>query len=122
MAVWGIGAYYRGAKKADKTSDFIANEAAFIGWSENDAPSLHQMMKSIKIGDIIYIKSLSQKRGSPNNLIVKAIGVVTDTKKQTSASLGTGIKVLWKDNFAPFDIVLTSQIYKNNVFNETCQD
>ena len=115
MAVWGIGAHYHGNVKEDKTSDFIINERAYIGWNEKDAPALYRMLDSIKIGDVIYIKSFSLRN---KELIIKAVGIVKDTKK-TYNNLGTGIDVAWKNNFKSFSISVTPEIYRNNVFNNT---
>ena len=53
MAIYAVGAYYDG----DVSDDFIANNIAGPGWSINDAPELHQFVRSLKVGDIIYIKS-----------------------------------------------------------------
>ena len=74
------------------------------------------MFDSIKIGDIIYIKSFVPKT---NQLHIKAIGIVINTEKKRSDYLGTGISVKWKQNFLPFTISVTPQIYRNNVFNNT---
>jgi hypothetical protein len=70
MAIYAVGAYYDG----DVSDDFIANNIAGPGWNITDAPELHQFVRSLKVGDIIYIKSLSPT--SPD-IIVKAIGGVT---------------------------------------------
>jgi hypothetical protein len=53
MAVFGIGAMYGGHN--NKTNDFIKNHCACIGWSEDEAPSLHKMLSKIKISDFIYM-------------------------------------------------------------------
>ena len=66
MAIYAVGAYYDG----DVSDDFIANNIAGPGWSINDAPELHQFVRSLKVGDIIYIKSFSPT--SPD-IIVKEI-------------------------------------------------
>jgi len=55
MTVYGIGAYHGDDKDVSKT--FLSEEAACIGWSEKEAPALHRILKHIRIGDIIYIKS-----------------------------------------------------------------
>lgn len=116
MAVWGIGAYYSNSEPADKTKDFIENNCACIGWNKDDAPSLHFMFDSIKAGDIIYIKSFTPKT---KELHIKAVGLVNDTTKKHYDSLGTGVRVIWKENFQPFSISVDDKMYKNNVFNNT---
>lgn len=116
MAVWGIGAYYKGDNGTDKTQDFINQGFACIGWSENDAPALYQMIKSVKIGDIIYIKSFTPNQ---KQLCVKAVGIVTDNCKNHDR-LGYGVKVKWKKEFSEsINITVSSEMYRNNVFNNT---
>lgn len=116
MAVWGIGAYYKGSSSADKTTEFLNDGCAYIGWDETEASALYRMFDSIKFGDIIYIKSFVLRS---KQLHIKAIGIVTSTEKKTSKSLGTGIPVQWKQNFIPITISVTPQIFRNNVFNNT---
>lgn len=113
MAVWGIGAYYTGTSPEDKTQYFIDNECACIGWSKNEAPSIYRMLRSIKIGDIIYIKSFALRN---TTLHIKAVGIVTDTNDY----LENGVKVKWKQSFdgiEPFTI--TQERYRNNVYGNT---
>ena len=116
MAVWGIGAYYKSANPPDKTTEFLNSGYAYIGWDETEASVLYRMFDSIKIGDIMYIKSFVPKT---KQLHIKAIGIVINTEKKTSDLLGTGISVQWKQNFLPFTVSVTPQIYRNNVFNNT---
>ena len=116
MSVWGIGAYYSGAIKKDKTADFINSNCAFIGWSKTEAPPLHRMLDSIKIGDIIYIKSFVPRN---KRLTIKAIGIVTNTKKIHNNSLGTGIEVKWKSGLVPFNIGVSPAMFTNNVYNNS---
>ena len=96
MAVWGIGAYYNDSKVKDKAQDFLRNNFAYIGWKEPEAPAIYQMLRSIKVGDMIYIKSFSPKT---KTLHIKALGIVIDNKLQYSEDLGTGVAVKWKDEF-----------------------
>ena len=114
MSVWGIGAYYN----EDKASDFISNGVACLGWARKDAQPLHSMLSSIKIGDIIYIKSfVTQKK----QLIVKAIGIVTSEAcdKPNKTNLGCGVCVKWKENFREEVFDVTPEMYRNNVFNNS---
>ena len=50
MAVYGIGAMYDGTN--DQTEIFIKMGVACVGWSPNDAPTIHAQMKSVKAGGI----------------------------------------------------------------------
>ena len=116
MAVWGIGAYYKNSSPLDRTKECIRDGCADIGWEESDASALYRMFDSIKAGDLIYIKSFATRT---KQLHIKAVGIVINTAKKKSNSLGTGICVRWKQNFTPIAITVTPQIYRNNVFNNT---
>ena len=71
MAIFGVGAYYDG----DVSDDFISNNIAGPGWSVEEAPELHQFINTLKVGDIVYLKSASPASA---DIIVKAIGIVVD--------------------------------------------
>lgn len=116
MAVWGIGSYYKGTINPDKTDDFIKESRAFIGWDCCNAPSLHYMLSTVKLGDIVYIKSFIPKS---KTLHIKAVGIVNDVNKNISNELGTGVGVKWKDGFEPVTIEITEKAFKNNVYNNT---
>lgn len=98
MAVWGIGAYYKNSSPLDKTKDFLSDGCAYIDWKESDASALYRMFDSIKAGDLIYIKSFAPRT---KQLHIKAVGIVINTAKKKSNSLGTGICVRWNQNFTP---------------------
>jgi hypothetical protein len=70
MAIFGAGAHWNGR---DKISDFINHDVAVIGWDEKDAPGLHQIMRHMKVGDIVYLKSIYLPK---KQLILKAIGII----------------------------------------------
>ena len=107
MAVWGIGAYYIGTVPADKTQEFINNNCACIGWGEDKAPALHQMLKSIKNGDIVYIKSFYKYR----ELFIKAVGIVTDNTI-IDTDFGKGVTVKWKETSLEPIIIDANTIYE----------
>lgn len=89
MAIFAVGAYYA----EDVSDEFIKNSIAGPGWSKLDAPELHQFINSLKVGDIVYIKSVSP---SSKNITVKAIGVVTDDSLVTASALvGAGRNIKW---------------------------
>lgn len=54
MAIFAVGAYYN----EDVSNDFIENNIAGPGWTEDVAPELHQFISSMKVGDIIYLNLL----------------------------------------------------------------
>lgn len=87
MAIFGIGAFY----SSDVSKYFIDNSMAYVGWSKDEAPSLYEILRIIKLGDIIYIKSAPPGSG----LRVKAVGIVVDNETTENKVYGTGIKVKW---------------------------
>ncbi|WJV53023.1 hypothetical protein PCO82_04485 [Pectobacteriaceae bacterium CE90] len=95
MAIYAIGAYY----DEDVSELFISNNIAGPGWDAEDAPELHQFIKTLKVGDFIYIKSAPP---SSKDIIVKAIGVVmNETIMEISnvVSIGRNIKWLVTESF-----------------------
>ena len=89
MAIFGLGAYYDGK---DVTDDFIGNGVACIGHTSVNAPSLHRLMDSIKVGDIIYLKSYTPSQG----LVIKAVGIVLDHRVHKVPGLGNAcLNVRW---------------------------
>jgi len=87
MAIFGIGAFY----DRDVSNEFITKGIACIGWNENEAPTLHNILRFLRTGDILYIKSHSPQVG----LVIKGVGIVTDNQLNTYPNLGTGVKVKW---------------------------
>lgn len=73
MAVWGIGAYFQG--EGDITKDCLKEKVAVIGYMEEEKPRYYEMIQSVEVGDLIFIKSrfmLNQP------LRIKAVGFVID--------------------------------------------
>ncbi|MDQ2076380.1 hypothetical protein [Marinimicrobium sp. ABcell2] len=108
MAIFGVGAYYG----EDVSQKFIDASIVGLGWNEGEAPDLHQIMRSIKPGDIVYIKAAQP--GAP--LTIKAIGMVLDDSVVTSleshqlVSFGRRVKWISTDAF-----VISLEHGKNNV-------
>jgi len=113
MAIYGIGAFY----SEDVSEKFISNNLVGVGWSDQDAPELHQYIHSLKVGDIVYIKAFPP---SLNQIIVKAIGIIIDDsvldKKMTNGLVECGRKVRWFSK-EPFSI--PKPIERNNVRQNT---
>lgn len=106
MAIYAIGAYY----DEDVSGEFIANNIAGPGWNSKDAPELHQFVRSLKVGDIVYIKSAPP---SSMDIIVKGIGVITNDEVVTTSSVvsaGRNIKWLVTETFR-----IPKPVEKNNV-------
>ena len=77
MAVWGIGAYFQG--EGDITKDCLKEKVAVIGYMEEEKPRYYEMIQSVEVGDLIFIKSrfmLNQP------LRIKAVGFVDVYKRQ----------------------------------------
>lgn len=90
MAVYGIGAMYDGS--VDQTDIFVQLGVACVGWTERSAPAIYAQMRSVKAGDIFFIKSFAPTAG----LHIKAVGIVTDpTFRPITDALGWGISVRW---------------------------
>ena len=89
MAIYGIGASYDGK---DVSAEFLRDGVACVGWSQTDAPTLHQMLSHVKVGDIIYIKSFPPNIG----LIIKAVGVVIGNAVTEHSTLGSAVRVRWE--------------------------
>lgn len=109
MAVFGIGAYY----DRDVSQDFINQELVGVGWNENDAPELQEYFKSLKVGDIVYIKAAFGGK----DITVKAIGLIKDNEviiNNGLVSTGRNVKWLSKERF-----IIKRPKEKNNVRSNT---
>lgn len=115
MKVWGMGTCYGGYD--DKTSTFIKNKIAAIGWSEEDAIDLYAMIRNVEIGDIIYLKSTYPKKSAGRILRIKAIGIVTNPNKKVDKKSAIGVDYI--ENFTPVDLFLKDYKGKNNVYGST---
>ena len=88
MAIFGIGATY---ENYDVSNQFIANSIACVGWSISDAPAIHEILRCLKVGDIMYIKTSPIGQG----IRVKAVGIVIDNTLEQKNNFGTGVSVKW---------------------------
>ena len=71
MAIFGIGATYEGY---DVSKQFIVDSIACVGWSISDAPAIHEILRCLKVGDNMYIKTSPIGQG----IRIKAVGIVID--------------------------------------------
>jgi hypothetical protein len=93
MAMYGIGAFYG----YDVSNYFIRENIIGVGWGYCDAPELHQFIRSLKIGDVVYLKACF---GGCDEIKVKAVGVIKDSVVLVDNLLhDTQIarNVIWKD-------------------------
>jgi hypothetical protein len=92
MAIFGIGAYY----DEDVSQDFINAKIVGVGWNSTDAPELHQFIRALRVGDIVYIKAYSPRSA---DIVVKAVGLVVDdvirTAQDTNGLVQVGRNVTW---------------------------
>ena len=87
MAIYGVGAYYG----YDVSPDFINNRIVGVGWSEQDAPELQEYFRTLKVGDIVYIKAAF----GGGDITVKAIGIIEDSNIISNSLVTTGRNVKW---------------------------
>ena len=110
MAVYGVGAYF----DRDVSNDFINHNLVGVGWNSQDAPELQEYFKSLKVGDIVYIKAAF----GGNDITVKAIGIIKDniiiSNNSDLVSTGRNVKWLSTEKF-----VIPRPQEKNNVRSNT---
>ena len=101
MAIYGAGSKW---DKDELKNDFFENEKFTIGWDEKHAKDLYEAVSQLKVGDIIYLKSVSP--AYIRNIKIKGIGIVTKSfiqclqdKEYTSTEISDWnsffIKVKW---------------------------
>lgn len=91
MAIYGFGAYYDDSR--DVSEELIRAGFACVGWPEEDAPPLHNLLRDIGIGDIVFLKSFTPQSG----LTIKSVGIVTGRGPvHTEGHLGWGVPVMWR--------------------------
>ena len=89
MAIFGFGAFFN--HKEDVSEQFIDGNCACVGWSEEEAPPAHNILRLVRTGDIVFIKAFIPRGGS---IMIKAVGIVTEGKVR-NYSLGDGVPVKW---------------------------
>jgi len=77
MAIYGAGSNWDGTEIKEQLFD---NNNYVIGWDIVNAEDLYTLISSIKVGDIIYLKS---NRPGSLNIRIKGIGIVTQSLMQT---------------------------------------
>ena len=109
MAIFGVGAYY----DRDVSADFINENVVGVGWDDVDAPELQDYFRSLKVGDIVYIKAAF----GGGDVTVKGIGVIKDNEILRHTGLvTTGRNVKW---ICTQKFVLKRPTEKNNVRSNT---
>jgi hypothetical protein len=112
MAIYGVGAYY----EHDVSDAFLANNVVGVGWGAEDAPELQEYFRSLKVGDIVYIKAAF----GGADITVKGVGIIRDNVIRTSADTNglvtTGRNVAW---LSTERFVIQRPMEKNNVRSNT---
>lgn len=109
MAIYGVGAFYQ----HDVSQDFIDQNVVGVGWTTDVAPELQEYFKSLKAGNIVYLKAAFG--GKP--ITVKGIGIITDNEILEGTPLvSTGRNVKWLST-EQFKIAKPQE--KNNVRSNT---
>lgn len=73
MAIFGAGSLW---DNNEMKESFFKDENFVIGWNISDANDLYSLISTVKIGDLIYLKS--NKPGSLD-IKVKGVGIVKDS-------------------------------------------
>jgi len=93
MAIYGIGAFFEADD--DVSTAFLQQGCACVFWREDEAPPAHSILRHMRAGDIVYIKTFSPQTG----LTIKAVGLVTVGGVREYADvgghLGWGVPVIW---------------------------
>ncbi len=72
MAIFGAGSNWGDTEVKGK---FFDNNKFVLGWNEDNSKDLYEAVSQLKVGDIIYLKSVSLRY--IRNIKVKGIGIVT---------------------------------------------
>lgn len=99
------------------TDVFWNENVACVGWDKRESPSLHNMIKHIKVGDIIYIKTYQPDRG----LTIKAIGLVVEDNVLRIDNVGDAclrMKWVWKGKELMGKIEDRYNVRRNTLYEE----
>lgn len=104
MNFYGVGTVFGGKTPdaTEKLNEFLKENFWCMGFTDEERPEYAELIRQIKIGDIIIAKSY----GLNATYYVKAIGVVIDTKMPESIVENmrkkSGVSVLWVKKFEPY--------------------
>jgi hypothetical protein len=114
MAIYGVGAYFG---DHDISDDFIKYRVIGVGWQIDDAPDLHEMLRSLKTGDIVFLKKFSPASGFQ----IKSIGIIEsseillDSKLLSNDPLPIARQVKWLWTSEDWVFITEDAGGKNNV-------
>lgn len=72
MAIFGAGSKWNNEELKDT---FFKDEKFTLGWNEKNAKDLYEAVSQLKVGDVIYLKSVSPRH--IRKIEVKGIGIIT---------------------------------------------
>ena len=78
MAIYGAGSKW-GQEQTEMKTKFFKEEKFILGWNDESAEDIYEALSSLKVGDIIYLKS--NQPGS-RTIRVKGIGIVVSSFMQ----------------------------------------
>lgn len=115
MAIYGVGAYY----DEDVSEEFLEDGIVGTGWEASDAPELHQYFRTLKVGDIIYLKAASF--GQP--ITVKGIGIIRDEIVLSKTdhyltAVGRNVKWVSRERFSIARPPEKNNVRANTVYEE----
>jgi hypothetical protein len=71
MAIYGIGTKISHRQVIDQ---FFQLNIAGTGWHVDDAADIHELFRSLQVGDIVFLKSCSYS----SDITIKGVGIVAD--------------------------------------------
>lgn len=104
MNFYGVGTVFggKGENEIEKLDDFLKNGFWCMGFTNQDRPKYVELIEQIQVGDIIIAKSY----GLNATYYVKALGIVTNTKKPENIPdeylSKSGVSVTWIKCFKPY--------------------
>ncbi len=104
MDFYGVGTVFGGKtdNEIEKLNEFLENDIWCMGYSDVERPKYAELIKQIKVGDIIIAKSYKLDA----TYFVKALGIVIDTKKPENIAeefrTKSGVSVIWFKRFKPY--------------------
>lgn len=98
----------------DHADDFCKYGVAVLGYTKEQKPDYYALMKNMKVGDLIYIKTRFM---ADKPLKVKAIGIITNAEILPKDALPgkEGVDVRWLKNFVTDPIEIESKPSSNSV-------
>ncbi|MGN1481696.1 hypothetical protein [Porcipelethomonas sp.] len=104
MNFYGVGTVFGGKtdNAVEKLNEFLEKGFWCMGYSDEEKPEYAELIKQIKVGDIIIAKSYSLDA----TYYVKALGMVIDTKNPDNIDYEfltkLGVSVIWIKKFKPY--------------------